>query len=650
MGQRARSTQPNGIRHKLVGILFLDIKGFSRLSHIQLSKFVTNVMTGLSDCFDEYRKQLLDLNTWGDAIFAVSDDPVAIARLALDVRDFFRRTNFEKSGLPTSLRSRISLHAGTVFCGTDPIRQRSGVIGVNVNLAARVEPTVVPGEVWATADFKQLLWPHTEAEQLAFDDIGVQELAKDFGTYHLFRLRRADDAAATSDELRRSLRRATSHLQVSRAFDLVAIGALNTDYIATATQFRKIKSDMVAEHEAMFEIGHERVASQKEVHDVISLIGKHLLTVSHGGSAFNTVHALARAVPELRMAFVGVAGATEAGMSFADLCAQMHVDTSCIKKSPTEAGMCVSYISRGERSMLTTPGANTEIADYLIERRHQISDLIKRARIVHVTSLFDSKSPQVLAEILQDAKSHNPWLQVSFDPGYDWVRRIKTGEQAEPIREILNLATFLFVNQTEFELLSSDLGIGTDHQLAERIFQHLSSQAILILLKRYDEIRIFHRLHRELKEASFKNKPLSDRQIEDATGAGDVFAAGLFAAMMIPGFELRDGIQLGLNMVRSKLRSGGTTGFAQFANIVESYRDEVYARPFRTVLPDRARWRLPDEVVVFWRPFRTCGPARKFEDAGLTIFVGYSLQIRKSDDAPAQDFWPYGAPSNGRLR
>jgi hypothetical protein len=48
---------------------------------------------------------------------------------------------------------------------------------------------------------------------------------------------------------------------------------------------------------------------------------------------------------------------------------------------------------------------------------------------------------------------------------------------------------------------------------------------------------------------------------------------------MIPGFELRDGIELGLRMVRSKLKMSGTTGFSQFANIIESYRDEVYARP-----------------------------------------------------------------------
>ena len=101
---------------------------------------------------------------------------------------------------------------------------------------------------------------------------------------------------------------------------------------------------------------------------------------------------------------------------------------------------------------------------------------------------------------------------------------------------------------------------------------------MLILLKRYDEIRVYHRLHRRLKEIRFLNDPLLPGSVEDATGAGDVFAAGLFIAIMIPGMELRDGVELGLRMVRTKLKSAGATKFSTFARIVDDYVDSVYAQ------------------------------------------------------------------------
>ena len=139
----------------------------------------------------------------------------------------------------------------------------------------------------------------------------------------------------------------------------------------------------------------------------------------------------------------------------------------------------------------------------------------------------------MLANILREAKVQNPWLQISFDPGYDWVRRIKTGDNGDPIKSIMELSTYLFLNMGEFQLLGSDTELQGDLEIAEDIFGHLSSQTILILLKKYDEIRVFHRLHNRVMQVRFlNNEPLVTKDIEDATGAGDVFAAGLFTAML----------------------------------------------------------------------------------------------------------------------
>ncbi len=558
--------------------MFLDVKSFSTLSQTQLEQFLESVLPTLARVIDPYRASLLDLNTWGDAIITVSEDPVSIARLALDVRDYFRKTNFEALGLPQALRSRISLHAGTVRYGRDPIRRCTGIMGANVNLAARIEPIIVPGEVWATTEFAQMLNPHASAERLAFDDIGHKELAKGYGTHPLLKLRRQDESPQLSTIAEGSIKSIETISRVNNAFDVVAIGALNLDYIATANSLRKIKPDLVAEHEQFFEVGKERLANMADVQKVISHVGRHLLTTSLGGSSFNTMHALARALPDRRYAFIGVAGATEMKTGFIELLNSLNVDTTCVKSSSNASGVCISYISHGERSLLTSPGANVEMASFLTEHKSAIISALGRAKLVHVTSLFDDKSPEVLSAILREAKDQNPWLQLSFDPGHEWVRRIKSGEKSGAIEEILSLASYLFLNQSEFELLTSDLGVKDDQELAEEVFDHLSSQAILILLKRYDEIKVYHRLHKKTKEVRYFNAPVTQSQVEDATGAGDVFAAGLFIAATIPGLELRDGVELGLRMVRKKLATPGSSDFNSFNRIVEEYVDSIYSQ------------------------------------------------------------------------
>ena len=557
--------------------MFLDVKHFSTLEQTQLKSFLEAVLPAIAAIIKPYRKDLLELNTWGDAIICVSADPVPIARLSLDIRDYFRKTNFAELALPQMLRSRISLHAGTVTFGLDPIRRRPGVIGSNVNLAARIEPIIVPGEVWATTEFVQLLHAHTAEERLAFDDIGYKDLAKGYGRRSLSRLRREDESSSLSGIAQEAIKTTRTLRSVNKALDVVAIGALNTDYIATATNLKKLKPDLVAEHENLFELGKERRADQAEVRKVIAKIGPDLLTVSLGGSSFNTIHALAHALPGRRLAYVGVAGRSDAPIGFTDLLRSLSIDTDAVRSSSEESGICVSYITRGERSLLTSPGANSEMAAFLIERRDEIIDILGRARIVHVTSLFDNESPAILAQILREAKDRNPWLQVSFDPGHDWALRVMTGERSDPIREIMSVCSYLFVNQVEFELLASDAGIHDNLTLAKDVFRHLSSQAVLIVLKKYDEIRIYHKLHKRLKEMPFSNKPLAQQKVEDATGAGDVFVAGLFIAILTPGLELRDGVELGLRMVRRKLGTAGAVDFASFSQIVEEYVDTIYS-------------------------------------------------------------------------
>jgi class 3 adenylate cyclase len=87
----------------------------------------------------------------GDSVLIVDDDPVALAQTARHLADDV----YAAEGQP---RLRVALHYGTV-----QTRQRDTdlailiVGGDAVLCAARVEPVVEPGQVWATEEFRQQL-------------------------------------------------------------------------------------------------------------------------------------------------------------------------------------------------------------------------------------------------------------------------------------------------------------------------------------------------------------------------------------------------------------------------------------------------------------------------------------------------------------
>ena len=74
----------------------------------------------------------------------------------------------------------MSLHSGRAYRGKDPISGDTGYIGTQINLAARIEPIVRPGEVWTTDKFISLM-KTANPEHLDSDNLGVKPLAKKWG-------------------------------------------------------------------------------------------------------------------------------------------------------------------------------------------------------------------------------------------------------------------------------------------------------------------------------------------------------------------------------------------------------------------------------------------------------------------------------------
>jgi adenylate cyclase len=80
-----------------------------------------------------------------------------------------------------------------VFQTFDPVMGKPTFYGTHVNRAARLEPVVQPGHIFATEAFAASLMASGEA-RYACHYIGAMPLAKQFGIARLYRLVERDSA------------------------------------------------------------------------------------------------------------------------------------------------------------------------------------------------------------------------------------------------------------------------------------------------------------------------------------------------------------------------------------------------------------------------------------------------------------------------
>jgi class 3 adenylate cyclase len=85
----------------------------------------------------------------GDAVLIADDDPVALAQTARHLMD-------EVYNAPGQPRLRIALHHGEVQTRLRDLDLTTAIVGgAAILCAARVEPVVEPGQIWATEEFRQ---------------------------------------------------------------------------------------------------------------------------------------------------------------------------------------------------------------------------------------------------------------------------------------------------------------------------------------------------------------------------------------------------------------------------------------------------------------------------------------------------------------
>ncbi len=107
----------------------------------------------------------------GDAALIAADDPVALVQTARHLMD-------DVYAAPGQPRLRIALHYGEVHTRQRDTDLRTVIVGGDAILcAARVEPIVEPGQIWATEEFRQQflqrpsLWRTTAVPTAAGDNL-----------------------------------------------------------------------------------------------------------------------------------------------------------------------------------------------------------------------------------------------------------------------------------------------------------------------------------------------------------------------------------------------------------------------------------------------------------------------------------------------
>ena len=171
-------------------MLFADAFHFSQLGEEQMPDFIKSFMGPIALLARAARPAPIYSNTWGDGLFFVFKNPADAASFALQLADRVNSIDRKAAGLPEELSLRIALHVGPVYRFKDRIIDRMNYIGSHVNRAARMEPVTPPGQVYSSDAFAALAAVEAPG-QFRFDYIGRVPLAKSFGEFPMYHVRKA---------------------------------------------------------------------------------------------------------------------------------------------------------------------------------------------------------------------------------------------------------------------------------------------------------------------------------------------------------------------------------------------------------------------------------------------------------------------------
>ena len=168
-------------------ILFADYKGFSALGERELPLFMREIMGRIGQVLDDFGGHVEFRNTWGDALYAIIDQPTVAARVAMALQDRLATIPSELVPENGEAGMRIGLHYGPIYKGADRVTRDALWYGGEVNRTARIEPVTPVGGVYCTETFAAALVLEGD-DACDLTPVGEKQLPKGFGSVALFRL------------------------------------------------------------------------------------------------------------------------------------------------------------------------------------------------------------------------------------------------------------------------------------------------------------------------------------------------------------------------------------------------------------------------------------------------------------------------------
>lgn len=160
------------LRQEVKTMLFADLVGYSKLPEDVIPAYVQDFSRRVSALISNTEHQPIDVNVWGDALYAVFESGLDAGGFAVELTRLIEAGEQEwvQKGLcwqdPDGdsggqvcrpIRFRIGLHTGPVFVHHNPIVRHLTFTGSHVSRAARIEPIARPGETYASEAFAALV-------------------------------------------------------------------------------------------------------------------------------------------------------------------------------------------------------------------------------------------------------------------------------------------------------------------------------------------------------------------------------------------------------------------------------------------------------------------------------------------------------------
>ncbi len=177
-----------GNRREPHAILFADVRGYSKLSDQEVLWYFNELQPAMAKVINEHRAEVQHLDTWGDAIFLVTEKASTAARIAIELNKAISEIDQSSLSLIEPLLLRIGLHYGPVYKLYDHLTRDFTYSSNEVTKTARIEPVTPPGEIFGTEPFVAIL--ELEGEGWAsFEYAGTISSAKNYGAFRMFHVR-----------------------------------------------------------------------------------------------------------------------------------------------------------------------------------------------------------------------------------------------------------------------------------------------------------------------------------------------------------------------------------------------------------------------------------------------------------------------------